>query len=143
VFSLAATAAQGAMLRSAMLSPMLALASPELGGMLFIVAGIYQFTPLKHACLSHCRSPFAFVLNHWRDGWGGALRMGTSHGLYCLGCCWVLMALLFAVDVMNLLWVAALAAFVFAEKLLPGGLWVGRVGGGAIAAFGVWLLVQQ
>ena len=70
------------------------------------------------------------------------LGMGASHGVYCLGCCWVLMALLFAVGVMNLLWVAAIAAFVFAEKLLPGGVWVGRIGGGAMAAFGVWLLVQ-
>ncbi len=101
---------------------------------MFILAGIYQLTPFKYACLSHCRSPFAFVLNHWRDGWIGALRMGASHGLYCLGCCWVLMALLFAVGVMNLVWVAAIAAFVFAEKLLPGGIWVGRIGGGAMAA---------
>ena len=83
------------------------------------------------------------MLNHWRDGWGGALRMGAGHGLYCLGCCWVLMALLFAVGVMNLLWVAAIAAFVFAEKLLPGGVWVGRIGGVAMAAFGVSLLVMQ
>jgi predicted metal-binding membrane protein len=141
-FSAAATAAQWALQQGAMLSPMLGLISSMLGGVLFILAGIYQFTPLKYACLRHCRSPFAFVLNHWRDGWGGALRMGASHGLYCLGCCWVLMALLFAVGVMNLLWVAAIAAFVFAEKLLPGGVWIGRIGGGAMAAFGVWLLVQ-
>lgn len=139
-FSLAATAAQWALQQNALLSPMLALASPVVGGALFVLAGIYQFTPLKHACLSRCRSPFAFVLNHWRDGWSGALRMGTSHGLYCLGCCWVLMALLFAVGVMNLVWVAVIAAFVFAEKLLPGGVWVARLGGAAMAAFGVWLL---
>jgi predicted metal-binding membrane protein len=138
----AATAAQWALLQYALLSPMMAPAAPWLGGVLFVAAGVYQFTPLKNACLNHCRSPFAFVLNHWRDGWSGALRMGASHGLYCLGCCWVLMALLFAVGVMNLLWVAAIAAFVFAEKLLPGGVWIGRIGGGAMAAFGVWLLVQ-
>ena len=142
-FSVAATAAQWALQQSALLSPMLALASPTLGGLLFILAGIYQLTPLKYACLRQCRSPFAFVLNHWRDGWDGALRMGAGHGLYCLGCCWVLMALLFAVGVMNLLWVAAIAAFVFAEKLLPGGVWVGRIGGVAMAAFGVSLLVMQ
>ena len=142
-FSLAAAAAQWALQQSALLSPMLALVSPALGGVAFILAGIYQFTPIKYACLRQCRSPFAFVLNHWRDGWDGALRMGASHGLYCLGCCWVLMALLFAVGVMNLLWVAAIAAFVFAEKLLPGGVWVGRFGGGAMAAFGIWLLVWQ
>ena len=79
-FSLAATAAQWALQQGALLSPMLGLVSSVLGGMLFILAGIYQFTPLKHVCLRHCRSPFAFVLNHWRDGWGGALRMGASHG---------------------------------------------------------------
>jgi predicted metal-binding membrane protein len=141
-FSLAAAAAQWALKQSALLSPMFALVSPTLGGVAFILAGIYQFTPIKYACLRQCRSPFAFVLNHWRDGWDGALRMGASHGLYCLGCCWVLMALLFAVGVMNLLWVAAIAAFVFAEKLLPGGVWVGRIGGGAMAAFGVWLLAS-
>ena len=141
-FSLIATAAQWALQQGALLSPMLGLVSSVLGGVLFILAGLYQFTSLKHVCLRHCRSPFAFVLNHWRDGWVGALRMGAGHGLYCLGCCWVLMALLFAVGVMNLLWVAAVAAFVFAEKLLPGGVWAGRIGGGAMAAFGFWLLVQ-
>ena len=141
-FCVAATAAQWKLQQSALLSPMLALVSPMVGGVLFILAGIYQFTPFKNACLRQCRSPFAFILNHWRDGWDGALRMGASHGTYCLGCCWVLMALLFAVGVMNLIWVAAIAAFVFAEKLLPGGAWVGRVGGGAMAAFGAWLLVQ-
>jgi predicted metal-binding membrane protein len=141
LFSVAATAAQWALQQAALLSPMLAPASPVLGGVLFVLAGIYQFSPLKHACLSRCRSPFTFVLNHWRDGWIGALRMGAGHGLYCLGCCWALMALLFATGVMNLAWVAAIAAFVFAEKLLPGGLWISRVGGGAMAAFGIWLMV--
>jgi predicted metal-binding membrane protein len=124
------------------LSPMMAPATHWLGGVLFILAGVYQFTPLKYACLNHCRSPLAFVLNHWIDGWSGALRMGASHGLYCLGCCWVLMALLFAVGVMNLIWVAALAVFVFAEKLLPHGVWVGRTGGGAMVAVGIWYVVQ-
>ena len=135
-FSLAATAVQSTLQQYALLP-----ATPRLAGPIFILAGVYQFTPLKYACLSHCRSPFAFVLNNWRDGWGGALRMGAGHGRYCLGCCWMLMALLFAVGVMNLIWVAALAAFVFAERLLPGGVWIGRIGGGAMAAFGVWLLV--
>ena len=142
MFSAAATAAQWALQRYALLSPALAVVSAVLGGVLFILAGIYQFTPLKHACLSHCRSPFAFLLNHWRDGWVGALRMGADHGLYCLGCCWFLMALLFAVGVMNLLWVAAIAVFVFAEKLLPAGSWIGRIGGGAMMLFGVWLFAH-
>jgi len=133
---LAATGAQWAPQRYALLSPALVLENSLLGGILFIIAGIYQFTPLKYACLSHCRSPFAFLLNHWRDGWAGALRMGGDHGLYCLGCCWLLMALLFAAGVMNLLWVAAIAVFVFAEKLLPTSVRVERIGGGAMLLFG-------
>lgn len=141
-FSVVATAAQWVLQQLALLSTMMAPTTHWLGGVLFILAGVYQFTPLKYACLSHCRSPLAFVLNHWHDGRSGALRMGASHGLYCLGCCWVLMALLFAVGVMNLLWVAGLAVLIFAEKLLPGGVWVGRVGGAAMAAVGVWLIVQ-
>ena len=143
LFSVAATAAQWALQQYALVSPTLAVLSPLAGGTLFILAGLYQFTPLKQVCLRQCRSPFAFLLNHWHEGSSGALRMGASHGLYCLGCCWVLMALLFAVGVMNLLWVAAIAVFVFAEKLLPSGVWVGRIGGGAMAAFGVWLLVMR
>lgn len=138
-FSAAATVAQWALDRAALLSPSLTMISPVLGGVLLIVAGIYQFTPLKQACLRHCRSPLGFVLNHWRDGWPGALRMGLEHGMFCLGCCWVLMVLLFVVGVMNLLWVAVIAAFVFGEKLLPGGAWVGRIGGGAMVAAGAWM----
>jgi predicted metal-binding membrane protein len=142
VFSLGAAVAQWALDRMALLSPMAATTSPVLGGAALLLAGLYQFTPLKQVCLRNCRSPFAFVLNHWRDGRAGALRMGLEHGAYCLGCCWVLMLLLFVVGVMNLLWVAAIAVFVFAEKLLPGGVWIGRVGGGVMLGFGVFLLTQ-
>jgi predicted metal-binding membrane protein len=142
LFSLSATAAQWALDRIALLSPMAATTSPMLGGALLILAGLYQFTPLKQACLRNCRSPFAFVLNHWHDGNAGALRMGLEHGSYCLGCCALLMALLFVVGVMNLLWVAAIAMFVFAEKLLPGGARIGWVGGGVMLGFGVFLLTQ-
>jgi predicted metal-binding membrane protein len=140
-FSLGATVLQWELDRLALLSPMLAATSMRLSGAVFLCAGAYQLTPLKQICLRHCRSPFAFLLNQWRDGWGGALRMGVAHGVYCLGCCWMLMALLFAVGVMNLLWVAALAALVFVEKLLPGGIWVARGGGVLIAAYGVRLLL--
>ncbi len=139
-FCVAATLLQWSLDQAALLTPMLATTSGKVGGVLFIVSGLYQFTPFKYACLRQCRSPFAFLLNHWRDGWQGALRMGIQHGLYCLGCCWVLMALLFAVGVMNLLWVAAIAAFVFVEKLLPGGVWIGRIAGAAMLAFGIRLL---
>jgi predicted metal-binding membrane protein len=141
-FSVAATLTQWTLDNVALLSPRLAASSPILGGMIVILAGLYQFTPLKQACLRNCRSPFAFVLNHWRDGWSGALRMGLEHGGYCLGCCWMLMGLLFVVGVMNLLWVAALTGFVFVEKLLPGGQWIGKVGGGVMLGFGVFLLTR-
>ena len=141
-FSLAATLLQWALDRLALLSPMLTTTNALLGGVLFLLAGVYQLTPLKEACLRHCRSPFAFLFNRWRDGWSGALRMGIEHGAYCLGCCWLLMALLFAVGVMNLLWVAAITLFVFGEKLLRGGAWIARISGVAMAGYGVWLLVQ-
>jgi len=141
-FSVAATVAQSALSSMALLSPLLTATSPILGAVLLIAAGLYQFTPLKQACLRNCRSPFAFVLNHRRDGWGGALRMGQEHGLICLGCCWALMALLFVVGVMDLLWIAGIAVFVFAGKLLPGGIWIGRAGGGVMLALGVFLLTH-
>ncbi|MFI5001859.1 MAG: DUF2182 domain-containing protein [Reyranellales bacterium] len=143
-FSVAATLAQWGLEHAALLSPMdMAIPSPRLGGVLFLAAGLYQLTPLKHACLNLCRSPFDFVANHWRDGAGGALGMGFAHGLHCLGCCWVLMVLLFVGGVMNLAWVAALAAVVLAEKLFPPGRWIARASGLLLAAYGVWLLAMS
>jgi predicted metal-binding membrane protein len=140
-FSVAATLVQWGLEWTAMMSPMdMKADSRLLGGLLFVAAGIYQFTPLKQACLRLCWSPLSFVANHWRDGSVGAVRMGMTHGLYCLGCCWVLMLLLFVVGVMNLLWVAGLAAVVLVEKLLPSQPWISRAGGLALAAYGLWLL---
>lgn len=118
-----------------------ALAAPA-AALLFLLAGWYQFTALKQACLHHCRSPFAFLLNRWRDGAGGALRMGLEHGAWCVGCCWLLMSLMLAVGAMDLLWIAALALLVFAEKLLPGGPWIARLGGAASIGWGGWLLAR-
>jgi predicted metal-binding membrane protein len=141
-FSLFATLLQWALDRLALLSPMLTTTNALLGGALFLAAGVYQLTPLKQACLRHCRSPFAFLFNRWRDGLSGALRMGVEHGAYCLGCCWLLMALLFVVGVMNLLWVAAITLFVFGEKLLRGGDWIARISGVAMVAYGIWLVAQ-
>ena len=131
-FSLAATAAQWGLERAALMTPMMRVSSPLLGGLLFVAAGLYQLAPLKHACLRRCRSPLAFVLEHWHEGPAGALRMGAQHGAYCLGCCALLMALLFVGGVMNLLWAAAIAAWVLAEKLLPGGQALAR-GAGVLA----------
>jgi predicted metal-binding membrane protein len=139
-FSVAATLAQWGLERAALLSPMdMTTDSRLLGGVLFLAAGLYQFTPVKLACLRVCRSPIDFVLNHWHDGVGGALRMGLTHGLYCLGCCWILMLLLFVGGVMNLVWVAILGAAVLAEKLSTGP-WIGWIGGGLLIAYGARLL---
>ena len=101
------------------LSPMLVASSPWLGALLLFAAGAYQLTPIKQACLRHCRAPAQYMAGHWRPGTAGAFRMGLGHGAYCLGCCWLLMGLLFLGGVMNLLWIAAIALFVLAEKLLP------------------------
>jgi predicted metal-binding membrane protein len=107
-----------------------------------IGAGAYQVTPLKQVCLQHCRSPVHFLTSHWRNGTSGAFRMGLAHGKYCVGCCWVLMALLFVGGVMNLLWIAALAIFVLTEKIVPYGILLNRATGGLLVLSGVWLIVQ-
>jgi predicted metal-binding membrane protein len=140
LFGIAATVADWGLEQTALMSPMTQRLSPSLGAAVVIVAGAYQLTPFKYVCLTHCRSPLAFVLHHWRDGQAGALRMGFDHGLYCLGCCWFLMALLFAAGTMSLLWMAAITAFVLVEKLLPAGQWITRVSGLAMMAFGLYLL---
>lgn len=141
-FSVLATAVQWGLHEAALLSPMMVSASSALGGLLLVAAGIFQWTPLKRACLKRCRSPLGFLLADWQEGNAGALRMGLEHGSYCVGCCWALMALLFVAGVMNLLWVAAIAGFVLLEKLAPAGPWIGRVGGLALVGWGVWLLTS-
>ena len=118
-FCVLATLAQWGLDQAALLSPMMVTTSPAIGSGLLIAAGVYQITPLKRACLKHCRSPMHFISEHWRSGTAGAFRMGLEHGVFCVGCCWVLMGLLFVGGVMNLLWIAAITAFVFAEKLIP------------------------
>ncbi len=139
-FSLLATALQWGLHTATLLSPMMVSTSPLLSGALLIAAGVFQWMPLKHACLRHCRSPLGFILNEWRDGAGGALLMGVRHGTFCLGCCWALMALLFVAGVMNLLWVAFIAAFVLVEKIVPRGHLVGQVAGVLLVGWGIWLI---
>ncbi len=140
LFGIAATVADWGLEQTALMSPMTQRLSPALGAAVVIVAGVYQLTPFKYVCLTNCRSPVDFVLNHWRDGAVGALRMGFEHGLYCLGCCWFLMALLFAAGTINLLWMAAITAFVLVEKLFPAGQWIARGSGLVMMAFGLYLL---
>jgi predicted metal-binding membrane protein len=140
LFSLIAAGLQWALEQTALLSPMMVSASPYLGGGILIAAGIYQLTPLKTACLKHCRTPFSFVALHWRTGTRGSVIMGMHHGAFCVGCCWALMALLFVGGVMNLLWVAIIAGFVLLEKVLPRGQGMGRLTGVALLGWGAWLI---
>jgi predicted metal-binding membrane protein len=142
-YAIVAGVAQWELHRLALLSPSMAAASPVLAGGLLIAAGLYQLLPLKGACLSHCRSPLHFFSTEWREGVGGALAMGMRHGTYCVGCCWLLMALLFVAGVMNLLWVAVIAGFVLVEKLIPRGDWLGRLGGLALIVWGAWVLTAR
>ncbi len=142
-FSALATTLQWGLGEAALLSPMMVSTTPLLGAALFAAAGLYQLTPLKRACLAHCRSPLHFLAEHWRNGNLGALRMGASHGAYCVGCCWFLMALLFAGGVMNLLWVAAIAVFVLLEKALPRGVWVSRASGFVMIALAVSMIIGR
>ena len=141
VFSLLAVALQWGLERTALLSSMMVGTSIVLGGLLLIAAGAWQLTPLKHACLKHCRSPLHFLSHHWRKGRWGAFRMGAEHGAFCLGCCWFLMGLLFYGGVMNLYWIVGLAAFVLLEKTAPAGHWIGSAAGVGLIAWGGLLLL--
>ena len=139
-FSVLATTAQWGLLPVSLLSPRMAATGPAFGGVLLLAAGIYQWTPLKQVCVGRCGPLLGFVLNEWREGRWGALLMGLKHGVYCTGCCWSLMALLLVAGVMNLLWVAAIAAFILLEKVAPAGDRLGRVAGVVLVGWGVWMV---
>ena len=139
-FSLAATLAQWALYDAALLSPSMRVSDTLVSGGVLAAAGLYQLTPVKAACLRHCRSPLGFLMAGWRHGIGGAFRMGAGHGLYCLGCCWALMAVLFVVGVMNLVWVAVLGGVVLLEKAGPAGMIAARVAGAVLLMAGVGLV---
>jgi predicted metal-binding membrane protein len=136
-FSVVATLLQWGLDRSALLTMSMSVTSRMLGAGLLVAAGLYQFTPVKGACLSHCRSPLAFITAHWRPGSSGAFRMGLTHGVFCLGCCWVLMSLLFVGGVMNLLWIGGLALYVLVEKVMPRGHWIRYLSGGLLVGWGL------
>jgi predicted metal-binding membrane protein len=140
VWSALAAGLQWALQTTLLLSPGLTTTSAVLGGAILVVAGVYQFTPWKSACLAHCQSPLGFFLGHWRDGRGGALRMGVAHGAYCVGCCWALMGLLFVGGVMNLVWIAALAGFVLLEKAVARGRWLSYASGAVLVVWGGYVL---
>ena len=140
-YSALAASVQWGLHAVALLSSTMVTTSRYLGAAILIAAGIFQWTPLKEACLATCRSPLSFIMSEWREGARGALIMGLRHGAYCVGCCWALMALLFVAGVMNLVWVAAIAAFVLIEKVVPGGQRVSRVAGGLFVLAGAILLI--
>ena len=141
-FSALATVAQWLLVWSGAVSEMtLAFGNQHIGGSLLIAAGLYQATPLKRACLDTCRSPMSFLMRFWRPGWAGAARLGLFHGMACLGCCAALMALLFVFGVMNLVWVAALALVVLAEKAFPIGPRIGAAVGVVSVSVGLVLVL--
>ena len=142
LFSAAATAAQWAFEMNRLLTPMMQSTSTLFDGLLLVAAGIYQLTPLKQACLGRCSHPVAFIMQHWRGGTSGAFRMGAEHGLYCVGCCWFVMALLYVGGVMNLYWVAGIATFVLVEKILPQQRWLTIAAGWALIALGAAVLAR-
>src|ERR1700720_3299950 len=141
-FAAVATALQWGLDEAGLMSDAMALANRIAAGIVLIAAGLYQWTPLKEACLRHCRSPLDFLLFHWREGGIGALVSGIGHGAYCLGCCWMLMALLFVGGIMNLAWIAAIALLVLIEKTLPWGRRVSQVTGVGLVAWGAVMLAM-
>jgi predicted metal-binding membrane protein len=143
LFSAAATLVQRALGTLLILSPMMRLENRAVSGAVLLLAGVYQLTPLKQQCLISCRSPLSFIMQHWRPGTRGAFRLGIMHGWYCLGCCWALMLLLFAGGVMNLAVIAALMILVLLEKVMPFGVYVGRITGVALIGLAVWMFASS
>jgi len=142
MFSAVAAVGQRLLAAGAIVSPMMNLANPTVGGVVLLLVAAYQFTPLKRGCLDACRSPLGLVTSYWRPGTSGAFTMGVRHGLYCLGCCWALMLLLFVGGVMNAWVIGGLTLFVLLEKATPIGRAASYLGGIVLAALGVWLLVR-
>ena len=140
-FGVVAYAAAAGLSALAMPSPWLMGNAARFGGAILVVGGLYQLSPLKNLCLTKCRSPLSFVLTEWRDGYGGALLMGLRHGAYCLGCCWLLFAILFPLGVMNIAAMVGLTLLIFAEKSLAWGSAIARVAGVALVGYGAVVLV--
>ena len=141
-FSIGAVLLQYAFDKASLLSPMMEITSIALAGVILVSAGVYQWTPLKQSCLRQCRSPLDFIMTRWRGGNRGAFQMGLRHGMLCLGCCWMLMLLLFVGGVMNVAWIAGIALFVMVEKLAPAGHWIGKVASLVLIVWGAAVLVS-
>ena len=129
----------GGLHTAALLTHTLVITSPLLGALLLVAAGVFQWTPFRDACMTQCRSPFGFIMTEWREGHRGALIMGLKHGIYCVGCCWMLMILSFVLGVMNMLWMAALTAFMVLEKVTDNK-WISRIAGMILVVWGLWVV---
>jgi len=143
IFSLFATVLQWWMQQLSLLNPDMIITNKIAGGIILIAAGLFQFTTLKQKCLYNCQTPIQFIHKHWREGKAGAFRMGVKNGLFCLGCCWILMILLFVSGIMNLLWIAIIAAFVFVEKISAQKKLISYISGAALIIYGVFVLVNK
>ncbi len=143
IFSLLATILQWVLQQVAWLNPDMVITNKILSSIILVAAGIFQFTSLKHRCLSYCRTPIDFIHAKWKPGKTGAFRMGVENGIYCLGCCWALMVLLFVAGIMNLLWIALIASFVLLEKLLPQSKWISYTAGAALVLYGSYNLIHS
>jgi len=141
-FSVAATLLQWFLQQISLLNPEMKTTNSILGSVILIAAGAFQFTPIKQTCLQNCRTPLVFINRHWREGKKGAIRMGIQNGYYCLGCCGMLMVLLFVAGIMNLLWVALIGLFVLVEKVSSPTKWISYTAGLALIAYGVLLLIR-
>jgi predicted metal-binding membrane protein len=140
LFSALATGLQWVLHNKALVSPTMVSASPILNGILLILAGVFQLTPLKNTCLAHCRTPLSFIMTDWQEGKRGALMMGLRHGFFCTGCCWILMMLLFVLGVMNLWWIAIISIFVLLEKIMPRAVRLSLISGALLMGWGIMLL---
>lgn len=142
-FSLLATLVQWMLERTALLTPMMESTNNSFGGIVLIAIGVYQWSPLKYACLDQCQAPLSFIQRHggFRQEASASLQLGARHGAYCVGCCWALMALLFVGGIMNILWIAAITMMVLLEKIIPAGRIVPRIVGLALAVEGIRLLI--
>ncbi|MCW3106577.1 MAG: metal-binding protein [Segetibacter sp.] len=140
-FSLIATILQWVLQQITWLNPDMIITNKILGSIILIAAGVFQFTPLKQTCLNFCKSPLQFIYSHWKDGKKGAVAMGIRNGTYCVGCCWVLMVLLFVSGVMNILWVALITLFVLIEKVTAKSKWISLTAGSVLIIYGVLVIV--
>jgi predicted metal-binding membrane protein len=140
VYSLLISLVQLELRDAALISPMMETTNPYIGGVVLIAAGVYQWTPFKNTCLTRCRTSLSLLMTEWREGKWGAFVMGIRDGIFCVGCCWMLMAILFVVGVMNLLWIALLAVFVLVEKVAPRGELIAKAAGVLLVVYGLWMM---